>query len=69
MVLIRKPVCRMQRGLPSRDRRRGWMWFCKICGFNTMVAQGVESFTKKQPECPCVEMEIGTRESEDRTEP
>ena len=59
----------MQRGLPSKDRQKGWMWFCKICGFNTMLAQGVASYTLRQPECPCVEIQIGKTESQNRTEP
>lgn len=44
------------------------MWFCKICGFNTILAQGIPSYTLCQPQCPCVEIQIGETESQNRTE-
>jgi len=68
MVLIRKPVCRMQRGLPSNDHKERWTWFCKICGFNTLIAQDVENFSMRQPKCPCVEMTIGDAKAQDQPE-
>ena len=68
MVLIKKPVCKMQRGLASSDRGSGWTWFCKVCGFNSIIAQGVESYTVKKPQCPCVEMKIGTSEPRNTSE-
>lgn len=58
MVRIHKPTCQMQRGLPSKDRRKGWDWLCRVCGFSSRRAEGIKAYSRKPPPCPCVEMNV-----------